>query len=150
MEPEKGKRAANFTEAEKVFLTELVERNINNSKFKSTITNQRKKTGMGRHCQAIEFQGWDRELPIKSRKSGGSRILDENLPMPSGFQFMVEGCPLAVPTNWYKNTIQHQKERSAICFENDGGLVPFPGAVWDKKRRFCLLQNPIMWSDDKC
>ncbi|CAC5360908.1 unnamed protein product [Mytilus coruscus] len=45
MEPEKGKRAANFTDAEKVFLTELVEKNINiiNAKFNSSITNQRKK-----------------------------------------------------------------------------------------------------------
>ncbi|VDI31553.1 Hypothetical predicted protein [Mytilus galloprovincialis] len=45
MEPEKGKRAANFTDAEKVFLTELVERNINiiNAQFNSSITKQRKK-----------------------------------------------------------------------------------------------------------
>ena len=43
MEPEKGKRAANFTDAEKVFLTKLVKKNINiiNAKFNSSITNQK-------------------------------------------------------------------------------------------------------------
>ncbi|CAC5378568.1 unnamed protein product [Mytilus coruscus] len=42
-------------------------------------------------------------------------ILDENSPMPSGFQYLIEWSPLAIPSDWNKNIMYSLRKKDRPC-----------------------------------